>query len=144
MSNDTSNPSQILETLDWGPAPEDQSAALEWIARSGETPAHFIGGEWTPSESGQTFPTKNPASGAVLRELASGTANDVAKAVEAAKSAQPVWQELGPEGRARHLYALARGIQKQSRLFAVVETLDNGKPIRETRDIDIPLVARHF
>ena len=59
MSNDTSNPSQILETLDWGPAPEDQSAALEWIARSGETPAHFIGGEWTPSESGQTFPTKN-------------------------------------------------------------------------------------
>ncbi|MFL2858079.1 MAG: aldehyde dehydrogenase family protein [Planctomycetota bacterium] len=144
MSNDTSNPSQILETLDWGPAPEDQSAALEWIARSGETPAHFIGGEWTPSESGQTFPTKNPASGAVLRELASGTANDVAKAVEAAKSAQPTWQELGPEGRARHLYALARGIQKQSRLFAVVETLDNGKPIRETRDIDIPLVARHF
>ena len=144
MSNDTSDPAQVLESLDWGPAPEDQSAALEWIARSGENPSHYIGGDWIPSESGQTFSTKNPSNGETLRELASGTAKDVSTAVEAARAAQGPWQELGPEGRARHLYALARGIQKQSRLFAVVETLDNGKPIRETRDIDIPLVARHF
>lgn len=144
MSNDSPDPAQVLESLDWGPAPEDQSAALDWISQSGKSPSHFIGGEWLPSETGNSFETVNPATGETLRKLASGSSEDVSRAVEAARKALPEWKRLGPEGRARHLYALARGIQKESRLFAVVETLDNGKPIRETRDIDIPLVARHF
>ena len=64
--------------------------------------------------------------------------------MDAARAAQSVWWELGAHGRARHLYALARHVQKNARLLAVLETLDNGKPIRETRDLDVPLVARHF
>ncbi|HSG40143.1 MAG TPA: aldehyde dehydrogenase family protein, partial [Thermoanaerobaculia bacterium] len=72
-----------------------------------------------------------------------GTA-EVDAAVAAARAAQPGWWELGGHGRARHLYALARRVQKNARLLAVLETLDNGKPIRETRDLDVPLVARHF
>ncbi len=144
MSSDSSNPATALESLDWGPAPEDAKAAQAWIESSGKNPCHFIGGEWIPSESAETFETRNPANGKVLRSLARGTAADVDKAVSSARSALEGWQQLGPSGRARHLYSLARGIQKESRLFAVIETLDNGKPIRETRDIDIPLVARHF
>src|SRR4029078_11091419 len=72
------------------------------------------------------------------------TAADVNKAVKAARAAFKGWSALPGYTRARHLYAIARLIQKHSRLFAVLETLDNGKPIRETRDIDVPLVARHF
>src|SRR5690606_11372824 len=66
------------------------------------------------------------------------------RAVTAARAALPRWQALGPQGRARHLYALARHVQKRERFLSVLETIDNGKPIRESRDIDIPLVARHF
>ena len=72
------------------------------------------------------------------------TRPDVDAAVATARTAQPSWAKLGGHGRARALYALARLVQKHSCLFAVLETLDNGKPIRETRDIDNPLVARHF
>ena len=73
-----------------------------------------------------------------------GGAPDVDAAVKAARKAQPGWARLSGHQRAKYLYALARLIQRHSRLFAVVEALDNGKPIRETRDIDVPLVARHF
>src|SRR5919107_680835 len=66
------------------------------------------------------------------------------RAVAPARRAQPGWWALGGHGRARYLYAIARQVQKQSRMFAVLESLDNGKPIRESRDIDVPLVARHF
>jgi len=79
-----------------------------------------------------------------LAQVAQGDERDVAKAVKAARAAQPAWQALGGHGRARYLYALARHVQKHARLLAVLETLDNGKPIRETRDLDVPLVARHF
>src|SRR6185436_14311043 len=69
---------------------------------------------------------------------------DVDAAVAAARKAFPIWSALTPHARARHLYALARAVQKHSRLLAVLESMDNGKSIRETRDLDIPLVARHF
>ena len=105
---------------------------------------HFIGGRFVPPAPEEWFESTNPASGDRLASVAQGSAADVDSAVRAARGAQPAWFALGGHARARHLYALARHIQKQSRLFAVLESLDNGKPIRESRDIDIPLVARHF
>ncbi|OIP83939.1 MAG: aldehyde dehydrogenase, partial [Rhodobacterales bacterium CG2_30_65_12] len=82
--------------------------------------------------------------GEVLAEITQAGADDVELAVRAARRAQPKWAGLSGHQRARTLYALARLVQKHSRLFAVLETMDNGKPIRESRDIDVPLVARHF
>ncbi len=133
---------EIFETMEYGPAPEAAAPALEWIAAHGKGLGHFINGKWTAA--GESFASVNPATGKPLARVAQGSTRDVNAAVRAARAAQPAWEGLGGHGRARHLYALARQIQKQARLFAVMESLDNGKPIRESRDIDIPLVARHF
>ncbi|MFQ6554048.1 aldehyde dehydrogenase family protein [Aestuariibius insulae] len=133
---------EIFETMEYGPAPESASEALAWINRNGARFGHFIGGAFT--EPGETFETKNPATGKTLAAVTLGKAEDIEAAVKAARKAQPNWVALGGHGRARVLYAIARILQKQSRLFAVLETLDNGKPIRESRDIDIPLATRHF
>src|SRR5207249_4464531 len=104
----------------------------------------FINGRWTAPVEGQYFETINPATTAVLARVAQGSKADIDAAVAAAHAAAPVWAALPAHGRARYLYALAREVQRHSRLLAVLESLDNGKPIRETRDLDIPLVARHF
>ncbi len=134
---------EVFASMEYGPAPESAVPALEWLEAHGRAFGHFIDGVLTGSE-GDGFECANPATGRPLARIRQGTPQDVAKAVEAARRAQPDWEALGPHGRARHLYALARGIQKHARLFAVLESLDNGKPIRESRDLDIPLVARHF
>jgi len=144
MSPDKHNPAESLETLDWGPAVESAEEARSWIEKSGTQPAHFIGGEWSAPTAAKRFSSRCPATGEVLRDVLQGSSDDVDRAVQAARTALPTWQAMGPDGRARCLYAIARNIQKESRLFAVVESLDNGKPIRETRDLDIPLVVRHF
>jgi aldehyde dehydrogenase (NAD+) len=136
--------SEIYESMECGPAPEDAGPALAWLEAHGRRFDHFIGGAWHPPAAGARFATLNPATGAPLAEVAQGGADDVDRAVAAARAAQPAWAGLGPTGRARFLYAMARHVQKHSRLLAVLETLDNGKPIREARDIDVPLVARHF
>ncbi len=131
-----------FESMAWGPAPESATTALEWLDQHQRRFGQFIDGQWTaPSD---TFAVINPATGEELAQVTQGTPDDVAAAVAAARRALPGWQALGGHGRARWLYAIARGIQRNARLFAVVESLDNGKPIRESRDIDIPLVARHF
>ncbi|KQZ12644.1 aldehyde dehydrogenase [Mesorhizobium sp. Root554] len=135
---------EILDTMEYGPAPESDKEALAWIAGLGDETKLFIGGQWKKAKSGESFETTSPASGKVLTRLAQAGTADVDAAVKAASKAQPGWAALSGHQRARYLYALARLIQRHSRLFAVVESLDNGKPIRETRDIDIPLVARHF
>ncbi len=132
----------IFQTMDYGPAPEGSAEAMAWIAGHGGRFGHWIDGAFTVP--GATFSTRNPATGKVLAEVTQGTEADVAAAVAAARKAQPKWAKLSAHARARVLYALGRLVQKQSRLFATLETLDNGKPIRESRDIDIPLVARHF
>ena len=132
----------IFESMDYGPAPEASGDALAWIVDQGARFGHFIDGGFTAP--GALFETRNPANGTVLAEITQGTQADVDAAVNAARAAQPKWEKLGGKGRARFLYALARLVQKHARLLAVLETLDNGKPIRESRDIDIPLVARHF
>ena len=132
----------IFDTMAYGPAPESAAEALAWIGKNGGQFGHWINGRFAAGET--SFDTKNPATGKVLAQVAQGSAADVDTAVAAARRAQPKWARLSGHQRAKYLYALARLVQKHSRLLAVVETLDNGKPIRESRDIDIPLVARHF
>ncbi len=134
---------EIFATMEYGPAPEAAAPAQAWLERHGRRLGLFIGGEWTEPGS-ETFETLNPATGKPLASLTQASAGDVDSAVRAAREAQPEWWAIGGHARARYLYALARHLQKHSRFFAVLESLDNGKPIRESRDIDVPLVARHF
>ncbi|MGA8541865.1 MAG: aldehyde dehydrogenase family protein, partial [Terriglobales bacterium] len=131
-------------SMEYGPAPEDSKEAVAWLERHGYRFRHFIGGEWRAPAAGEYFDTVDPSTGEKLASVAQGSAADVDAAVKAARAASSGWQALTPHSRARYLYAIARLVQKHSRLLAVLETMDNGKPIRESRDIDIPLVARHF
>ncbi len=131
-------------TMEYGPAPEDSREALAWLDRHGRRFGHFINGTWQAPAAGSYFDTADPSTGEKLATVAQGSVADVDSAVKAARAALSAWQSLTPHARARYLYALARQVQKHSRWLAVLETLDNGKPIRESRDIDIPLVARHF
>lgn len=134
---------EIFETMDYGPAPESDKVAREWLAQHKSTIGHFINGKMVPVK-GKSFQTINPATGKKLAKVALGTKADVDAAVRAAKTAQKKWAVLDGHERAKYIYALARLIQKNARLLAVLETLDNGKPIRESRDGDIPSAARHF
>jgi aldehyde dehydrogenase (NAD+) len=131
-------------SMEYGPAPEDAKEALTWLDRHGRRFAHFINGEWMAPSAGEYFETVDPSNGEKLAAVAQGSGADVDAAVKAARAASAEWQALTPHSRARYLYAIARLVQKHSRLLSVLETMDNGKPIRESRDIDIPLVARHF
>ncbi|MGB5869375.1 MAG: aldehyde dehydrogenase family protein [Albidovulum sp.] len=131
----------ILATMDYGPAPEATGEVVKWL-KARASFGHYINGVFT--KPGKSFAVRNPATGAVLAKVAQGSGADVDAAVKAARAALPGWSKLPGHERARWLYALARSVQKRERFLAVLETLDNGKPIRETRDIDIPLVARHF
>lgn len=130
--------------MEYGPAPESAELAMKWISDHNAKFKLFIDGKWVLPLSKKYFDTVNPATKKKLGKLSLANTKDVDKAVKAAKKALPEWVKIGPHARARFLYALARQIQKHSRLFAVLESIDNGKPIRETRDIDIPIVARHF
>ena len=132
---------EIFDTMSYGPAPESATEALEWVAAHAPF-GHWINGQFTKPHD--TFTTQNPATGKPLAQVTQGSAADIDAAVKAARKAQPKWARLPGHKRAQYLYALARLVQKHSRLLAVLETLDNGKPIREARDIDLPLVARHF
>ncbi|MDA1080624.1 MAG: aldehyde dehydrogenase family protein [Gemmatimonadetes bacterium] len=134
----------IFETMEYGPAPESDKPAREWLSRHKASFGHAIDGAFTKPKSRQQFDVIDPASGATLARVAQGSEADVDAAVRAAHKALAGWQALGSHGRARHLYALARAVQRNSRLLAVLESMDNGKSIRETRDLDIPLVARHL
>jgi len=133
-----------FRTMEYGPAPEDPKESLVWLDRHSRKFGHFIDGAWRAPAEGKYFETADPSTGTTLAEVAQGSAADIDAAVKAARKALPGWQKLTSHARARFLYALARQVQKHSRRLAVLETLDNGKPIRESRDIDVPLVARHF
>lgn len=133
---------EIFESMDYGTAPESPAEALAWLVDQGDRFGHFIDGAFTDPRN--DFESRNPATGEILATLTQATLPEVDAAVAAARKAQSKWKKLGGAGRARYLYALARQLQKHGRLFAVLETLDNGKPIREARDVDIPLVQRHF
>ena len=133
-----------FRSMEYGAAPEDPANSLRWLDEHRRRFGHYIGGKWKPPAQGRYFETTDPSTGEKIADIAQGSAADVNAAVKAARAALPRWQALTPHARARFLYALARQVQKHSRRLAVLETLDNGKPIRESRDIDIPLVARHF
>ena len=133
-----------FETMDYGIALEDDSEAIQWLNRHKRTFGHFIDGKFSNPINGQYFDTRSPATNEKLAKIALGTKEDISLAVDAANRAQRGWQAKTGIERGKILYALARMIQRHARLFAVLESIDNGKPIRESRDIDIPLVARHF
>jgi aldehyde dehydrogenase (NAD+) len=133
---------EVFESMAWGPAPEAAEPAMTWLENHHRRFGHVIDGQWQPGE--KSFEVTNPANRKPLADVSQGSAEDIDRAVRAARQAFPGWSATPGHARARYLYALARQVQKHSRLFAVLETLDNGKPIRESRDVDIPLVARHF
>lgn len=135
---------EIYDTMAYGPAPESAELAMAFLRKHKNKFQLFIDGQWKKPASGSYFDSINPATKEHLGKIADANKKDVDFAVAAAKKALPKWVAIGGHQRAKYLYALARQIQKHARLFAVLESLDNGKPIRESRDIDIPLVARHF
>jgi acyl-CoA reductase-like NAD-dependent aldehyde dehydrogenase len=129
----------MSNVFDYAPAPESRS-----IVDIKPSYGLFIGGEFTDG-GGSSFKTVNPATEEVLAEVAEADAADVDRAVKAARRAyDKVWSKLSGAERAKYLYRIARIIQERAREIAVLESIDNGKPIRESRDVDIPLVAAHF
>ncbi len=135
---------EIYDTMVYGPAPESTAAAVQFLEENNRSFDLFIGGEWVAPHSEHYVDSNNPANKEFLAKIAEADETDIDRAVKAANDALPEWVAIGGFERAKYLYAIARQIQKHSRLFAVLETLDNGKPIRETRDIDIPIATRHF
>ena len=129
-------------SMEYGPAPEATAEVDTWLAAHGRAFGLYINGAWT--KPANTVETINPATGEKIADVSSASAEDMNAAVAAAGAALPGWQALTGHQRARYLYALARQVLKHSRRLAVLESMDNGKPIRESRDIDIPLVARHL
>ncbi|HEX3051458.1 MAG TPA: aldehyde dehydrogenase family protein, partial [Aggregatilineaceae bacterium] len=136
------NVAEILKTMDYGPAPESPSVANAWLDSHQRQFDLFIDNQWHKTES--YLDVRNPATGQDLAKVANATADDVDQAVQAARRAFGTWSQTTGHVRARYLYAVARALQKHARLFAVLESMDNGKSIRESRDLDIPLVIRHF
>jgi aldehyde dehydrogenase (NAD+) len=132
----------ILRTMDYGPAPEGREHVRAWLDEHKSGFGHFINGAF--SKPGELLDVFDPATGERIARVTQGSSRDVGAAVAAARKALPKWAALSPFERSKHLYALARHVQKRERFLSVLETIDNGKPIRESRDIDIPLVARHF
>ncbi|MGD0184780.1 MAG: aldehyde dehydrogenase family protein [Roseiarcus sp.] len=133
---------EILRTMEYGPSPESDEHVRAWLASHRAGFGHFIAGRF--AAPGALFDVNNPATGEPIARVTQGTTADVDAAVASARKALAKWSSLSGDQRARHLYALARHVQKRERFLAVLESVDNGKPIRESRDIDIPLVARHF
>jgi len=133
-----------FETMEYGPALEDPKEALAWLDRHKRRFGVFIDGHFREPLSKKYEATTDPSTGEPICEVALASPEDIHAAVAAAKAASPGWKGLSGHQRARYLYAIARHVQKHSRRLAVLETMDNGKPIRESRDIDVPLVARHF
>ncbi|EIM71753.1 aldehyde dehydrogenase [Nitratireductor aquibiodomus RA22] len=134
----------ILSTMEYGPSPEANGDVVAWLDSHGRSFGHFIDGRFVKPKGARQIAVSNPSDGSQLAEIACGMAEDVDAAVKAARGAFGKWSKFSGHQRAKYLYAIARHVQKRSRFLAVLETMDNGKPVRETRDIDIPLVARHF
>ena len=135
---------ESFEKLDYSEALESSSKAQKWLEKNSRRFGQFINGKFVNQKDAKLIASIDPSNGELLANIEVASNSQLNNAVKAARKAQPDWQSLGGHGRAKVLYALARLLQKNSRLIAVLETLDNGKPIRESRDIDIPLAIRHF
>src|SRR3990170_3624483 len=126
-------------TFEYAPAPESRS-----VVDIAPSYGLFIDGEFTEAADGKVFKTVSPSTEEVLSEVAQAGTEDVDRAVKAARKAFAGWSALPGAERAKYLFRIARIIQERSRELAVLESLDNGKPVRESRDVDLPLVAAHF
>jgi aldehyde dehydrogenase (NAD+) len=135
---------QVYKTMEYGPAPESPDAANAWLEEHDRRFGLFINNQWVTPEESKYYPSYNPATGEQIAETVQAGQKEVDQAVAAARAAFQSWSQTPGIQRARYLYAIARNIQKHHRLLAVLESMDNGKPIRESRDIDVPLLARHF
>lgn len=135
---------EVFKILSYGPAPEADNVAQAWLDDHGRNFGHFIDGKWVKPEGRKTYATKNPSTGQTLATTLQGTQEDVNLAVKSARKAYESWSKTSPHVRARYMYSVARHIQKHQRLMTVIESMDNGKPFRESRDADIPTVVRHW
>ena len=133
-----------FEQLNYSQALESDAQAQVWLQQNQCHFGHYIDGAFTSEADASLVEVLNPATSEVLAHIEVASKEQIDLAIASARVAQPVWWALGGLGRAKILYALARNLQKYARLAAVLETLDNGKPIRESRDADIPLAIRHF
>jgi len=131
-----------FKKMDYEEALESNIESLEWIAEHNGQFGHFIGGNFTKPKN--LFETINPFNKQEIAKISQGTIADIKKSVQAARSGFEKWQSICAFQRSKYLYAIARYIQKESRTISVLESMENGKSIRESRDIDIPLAARHF
>jgi aldehyde dehydrogenase (NAD+) len=134
----------LFTTMEYGPAPESPAAVNAWLEDHGRKFGLFINNEWVKPRGVKYYSSFNPSSGELIAETAQAEKKDVDNAVTVARTAFKSWSQTPGVLRARYMYAIARNIQKHHRLLAVLESMDNGKPIRESRDIDVPLLARHF
>lgn len=133
---------EVYDDLSYGPALEDSAPAHAWLDSYGRRFGCFVAGEWVMA--GHGFASVDPAKDTDLAWISHADDVLVDRAVQSARAALDSWQATPGSERARLLYAVARAIQRRARLFAVLETLDTGKPIRESRDLDVPLAVRHF
>jgi len=138
MVSTSSTPAQIFGGLDYAPAPESRT-----IVDLRPSYGLFIGGDFVDG-SGDRFKTIDPSSEEVLAEVAAASEADVDAAVAAARKAFRSWSRMSGSERGKYLFRIARIVQERSRELAVLESLDNGKPIKESRDVDVPLAAAHF
>ncbi|MDP2975813.1 MAG: aldehyde dehydrogenase family protein, partial [Anaerolineales bacterium] len=135
---------EIFKNMEYGPAPESPDAVKAWLDEHNRKFGLFINNEWVTPKGAKYYPSYNPADGELLAETVQAGQKEVDAAVAAARTVFESWSQTPGLVRARYMYAIARNIQKHQRLLAVLESMDNGKPIREARDIDVPLLARHF
>ena len=133
-----------FDSLEYSEAFESSKEAHAWLEKNNRRFGQLINGQFVSNNKSDLIATLDPSNGELLANIEIANSKQLDSAVSAARKAQPAWEDLGGHKRAKVLYALARLIQKHSRLIAVLESLDNGKPIRESRDIDIPLAIRHF
>ncbi len=139
MSDAIERPAGGAPPWEYASAPESTD-----VVRLEDRYGLFIGGEFVEPKSGRWFPTISPSTEETLAEVAEADTTDVARAVDAARDAAPAWQGLAPAERAKYVFRIARQLQERAREFAVLETMNGGKPIKESRDVDIPLAAAHF
>ncbi|HEY9152886.1 MAG TPA: aldehyde dehydrogenase family protein [Anaerolineales bacterium] len=135
---------EIFKTMEYGPAPESPSAVNAWLDEHNRKFGLFINNEWVTPKGAKYYASHDPSNGELLAETVQAGQKEVDSAVAAARTAFESWSKTPGVIRARYMYAITRNIQKHHRLLAVLESMDNGKPIRESRDIDVPLLARHF
>ena len=133
-----------FDNLEYSEAFESSKEAQEWLEKNSRRFGQLINGQFISNKDSDLIASLDPSNGELLANIEIANSKLLDSAVSAARKAQPSWENLGGHKRAKVLYALARLIQKHSRLISVLESLDNGKPIRESRDIDIPLAIRHF